>query len=92
MSCSTVEGATFVEDGIEPLARAYEQGVRSVQLVHYIENPLGDFQTEAPQHDGLTELGRAGDRRSAIASASSSTSPTAPTRRAPGAGSVNAAA
>ncbi len=28
-----------------------------MQLVHYIENPLGDFQTEAPQHDGLTELG-----------------------------------
>ena len=54
----TVEGATFVEDGIAPLAHAYEQGVRSVQLVHYIENPLGDFQTEAPQHDGLTELGR----------------------------------
>lgn len=54
----TVEGATFVEDGIAPLAHAYEQGVRSVQLVHYIDNPLGDFQTEPPQHDGLTELGR----------------------------------
>jgi membrane dipeptidase len=54
----TVEGATFVEDGIAPLAHAYEAGVRSVQLVHYIDNPLGDFQTEAPQHDGLTELGR----------------------------------
>src|SRR6185436_19500101 len=37
---------------------AGEQGVRSVQLVHYIENPLGDFQTEPPQHDGLTDLGR----------------------------------
>lgn len=54
----TVEGATFVEDDTEPLARAYELGVRSVQLVHYIENPLGDFQTEAPQYDGLTDLGR----------------------------------
>jgi membrane dipeptidase len=54
----TVEGATFVEDDPAPLARAYELGVRSVQLVHYIENPLGDFQTEAPQHDGLTDLGR----------------------------------
>ena len=54
----TVEGATFVEDGIAPLAHAYEQGVRSVQLVHYIDNPLGDFQTEPPQHDGLTDLGR----------------------------------
>ena len=54
----TVEGATFVENDAKPLERAYELGVRSVQLVHYIENPLGDFQTEAPQHDGLTELGR----------------------------------
>ena len=50
-----VEGATFVEDDPKPLERAYELGVRSVQLVHYIENPLGDFQTEAPQHDGLTD-------------------------------------
>jgi membrane dipeptidase len=53
----TVEGATFVEDDARPLERAYELGVRSVQLVHYIENPLGDFQTEPPQHDGLTDLG-----------------------------------
>lgn len=54
----TVEGATFVEDDPSPLAHAYELGVRSIQLVHYIENPLADFQTEAPQHDGLTDLGR----------------------------------
>ena len=54
----TVEGATFVDDDISPLAHAYEQGIRSIQLVHYIDNPLGDFQTEAPQHDGLTDLGR----------------------------------
>jgi membrane dipeptidase len=32
--------------------------VRSIQLVHYIENPLGDFQTERPQYGGLTDLGR----------------------------------
>src|SRR5690606_34893517 len=51
----TVEGATLVEDDPAPLERAYELGVRSVQLVHYIENPLGDFQTERPQHGGLTE-------------------------------------
>jgi membrane dipeptidase len=52
-----IEGATMVEDDVSPLARAYELGVRSVQLVHYIGNPLGDFQTEAPLHGGLTELG-----------------------------------
>ncbi|MEI9898804.1 MAG: hypothetical protein WDN31_00270 [Hyphomicrobium sp.] len=33
----TVEGATFVEDDVSPLAHAYELGVRSIQLVHYIE-------------------------------------------------------
>lgn len=54
----TVEGATFVEADTGPLARAYELGVRSVQLVHYIESPLGDLQTETPLHGGLTELGR----------------------------------
>jgi len=54
----TVEGATFVEEDAGPLDRAYELGVRSVQLVHYIENPLGDFQTEPPIYDGLTDLGR----------------------------------
>jgi membrane dipeptidase len=53
----SIEGATIVEGNVSPLERAYEQGVRSVQLVHYIENPLGDFQTEAPRHDGLTDLG-----------------------------------
>jgi membrane dipeptidase len=26
--------------------------------VHYIKNPLGDFQTQKPEHDGLTELGK----------------------------------
>lgn len=54
----TVEGATFVEDNPSPLAHAYELGIRSIQLVHYIENPLGDFQTERPQYGGLTDLGR----------------------------------
>lgn len=54
----SIEGATIVEDDPQPLERAYELGVRHVQLVHYIENPLGDFQTEAPLHDGLTDLGR----------------------------------
>lgn len=54
----TVEGATFIEDDAAALAHAYELGIRSIQLVHYIENPLGDFQTERPQYGGLTDLGR----------------------------------
>jgi membrane dipeptidase len=53
----TAEGAGFTEDKLELLDQAYAQGLRHVQLVHYIRNGLGDFQTERPQHDGLTELG-----------------------------------
>ena len=53
----SVEGATFVE---EPghVQVAYDLGIRHLQLIHYIKNPLGDFQTEPPVHNGLTELGR----------------------------------
>lgn len=54
----TVEGATFIDDDPSPLEHAFENGVRSIQLVHYIDNPLGDFQTERPLHGGLTDLGR----------------------------------
>ena len=32
--------------------------MRHLQLIHYIKNPLGDFQTQPPVHNGLTELGR----------------------------------
>jgi membrane dipeptidase len=53
-----VEGATFLDDGIGELARAYDAGIRLVQLVHYIRNPIGDFQTEKPEHKGLTEFGK----------------------------------
>ena len=41
------------------LQAAYDQGIRHVQLVHYIRNTLGDFQTERPEHSGLSELGKA---------------------------------
>jgi membrane dipeptidase len=52
-----LEGAGFAADGIELLDDAYAQGLRHLQLVHYIRNALGDFQTERPEHDGLTALG-----------------------------------
>jgi membrane dipeptidase len=52
-----LEGASFVADGIELLDEVYAQGVRHLQLMHYIRSALGDFQTEAPEHNGLTELG-----------------------------------
>lgn len=53
-----VEGASFLDDGIPGLQRAYEAGIRHLQLVHYVENSIGDFQTEAPRHRGLTDFGR----------------------------------
>lgn len=53
----SVEGATFADGDLKPLAAAYEQGIRHIQLVHYIQNPIGDFQTRKPEHNGLTEFG-----------------------------------
>jgi membrane dipeptidase len=52
------EGADFLEGRIEGLDSAYAQGLRHLQLVHYIRNPVGDFQTAAPTHEGLSEFGR----------------------------------
>ena len=54
----SVEGASFLDDGIEGLKVAHELGVRHIQLVHFVRNTIGDFQTEPPQHGGLTDFGR----------------------------------
>jgi membrane dipeptidase len=54
----SVEGADFLEGRLEHLQRAYDRGVRSIQLVHYRINELGDIQTEPPVHNGLTPFGR----------------------------------
>jgi membrane dipeptidase len=53
-----VEGATFLDQSPGPLEAAYDAGIRQVQLVHYIRNPIGDFQTAPARYHGLTELGR----------------------------------
>jgi len=52
------EGGDFLEEKGERLAEAWEAGIRSIQLVHYHINQLGDIQTEAPKHNGLTAFGR----------------------------------
>jgi membrane dipeptidase len=54
-----VEGCDFLEGRIERVQEAFERGIRSLQLVHYRVNELGDIQTEAPVHGGLTVFGRA---------------------------------
>lgn len=53
------EGGDFIEDRLERLGEAYAAGLRSVTLVHYHVNQLGDIQTVAPVHQGLTDFGRA---------------------------------
>ncbi len=51
------EGADFLEGGLGGLAEAYELGARSIGLVHYRVNELGDIQTEDPVHGGLSAFG-----------------------------------
>jgi membrane dipeptidase len=53
------EGADFVEGDLTRLDQAYAEGLRHTQLVHYIASELGDLQTIAPRHGGLTPAGRA---------------------------------
>ena len=53
------EGGDFLGGKAELLDQAYADGVRSVQLVHYVPNELGDLQTAAPQHNGLSAAGKA---------------------------------
>src|SRR5213594_3887214 len=53
-----VEGGDFLEGRIERVEQAYDRGIRCIQLTHYRVNELGDIQTEAPRHGGLTPFGR----------------------------------
>jgi membrane dipeptidase len=53
-----VEGGDFIEDRLDRVQEAYRDGVRAITLVHYHVNQIGDIQTEAPVHEGLTALGK----------------------------------
>ncbi len=53
-----VEGGDFIEERLERVHEAFRDGVRAVTLVHYHINQIGDIQTEAPVHNGLTALGK----------------------------------
>ncbi len=58
------EGADFLEGRIDALDEAWRRWtLRHLQLTHYRVNPLGDIQTEAPVHGGLTDFGAAVIRR-----------------------------
>jgi membrane dipeptidase len=52
------EGGDFLEGHPERVDEAYEKWqLRHLQLTHYRVNELGDIQTEAPEHGGLTDVG-----------------------------------
>jgi membrane dipeptidase len=52
-----VEGLDFLETKLERLEEAHRRGIRHLQLVHYTPNDIGDFQTGAVMHRGLTSFG-----------------------------------
>ena len=52
-----IEGLDFLEMKLERLEEAHQRGVRHAQLVHYTPNDIGDFQTGAVMHNGLTPFG-----------------------------------
>ncbi|MBS1508998.1 MAG: membrane dipeptidase [Bacteroidetes bacterium] len=55
LSC---EGGDFIEGSSDRIDEMYADGVRSIQLVHYHPNELGDLQTEAPAYNGLSSAGK----------------------------------
>jgi membrane dipeptidase len=52
-----VEGLDFLDGKLERLEEAHRRGIRHLQLVHYTPNDIGDFQTGAITHRGLTAFG-----------------------------------
>jgi len=54
----TTEGADFLEGKIERVDQVYDDGFRSMTLVHYHINEIGDIQTEPPHHNGLSNFGK----------------------------------
>lgn len=55
----TVEGGDFLEGRADRVAQAFADGVRSITLMHYRNNELGDIITGAPVHKRLTDAGAA---------------------------------
>lgn len=53
-----VEGGDFLEGKADRLDEMYADGVRSIQLVHYHPNAIGNLQTAEPQHEGLSAAGK----------------------------------
>jgi len=52
------EGGDFLEGDLRRLEETRAAGVTVLTLVHYRVNEIGDVQTEAPVHGGLSRFGR----------------------------------
>lgn len=53
----TVEGADFLAGDLANVGKAFDDGVRSITLVHYRPNEVGDIQTAPPVWAGLPPFG-----------------------------------
>lgn len=53
----SMEGADFLGGSVERLRESYQDGLRTITLVHYRTNELGDVMTDQPSHDRLTDAG-----------------------------------
>jgi len=51
------EGGDFLEESMDNLDTCYHDGIRVITLMHYHINDIGDIQTQAPTHDGLSSFG-----------------------------------
>lgn len=61
------EGGECLDGHPERVDELYADGVRSLQLVHYVPSVLGDLQTQPRKHGGLSALGRAVVKRATAA-------------------------
>jgi membrane dipeptidase len=53
------EGGEFLDGDVDRLDLMYADGLRSLQIVHYVPSALGDLQTQPAQHNGLSPFGKA---------------------------------
>jgi membrane dipeptidase len=53
------EGGEFLDGDVDRVDLMHADGLRSLQIVHYVPSALGDLQTQPPQHNGLSSFGKA---------------------------------
>lgn len=54
----STEGAHMVEDDLDKIGQLKEDGITKLQPLHYVYSRLGDIQTDADVHGGLSPLGK----------------------------------